>query len=80
MSAEEAGSQSDAQKLVGLTDEEELRKFYLQYFFPPSSVGETGRLGAPSRREIGHGTLAERALNPIIPAEVKLSTPSFLKR
>lgn len=42
-----------------------------QYSFPPPSVGEVGRVGAPSRREIGHGTLAERALEPVIPDEEK---------
>lgn len=47
------------------------RKFFLQYYFPPSCVGETGRVGAPSRREIGHGQLAERALTPIIPDAVR---------
>ena len=41
----------------------------LHYFFPPSSVGETGRTGGASRREIGHGNLAERALMPILPSE-----------
>lgn len=41
----------------------------IQYSFPPSCVGEVGRLGAPSRREIGHGTLAERALEPVLPSE-----------
>lgn len=41
----------------------------LQYTFPPSSVGEVGRIGAPSRREIGHGTLAERALETILPSD-----------
>ena len=41
----------------------------LQYSFPPSCVGEVGRIGAPSRREIGHGMLAERALEPILPLE-----------
>jgi len=46
-----------------------LKKFYLQYTFPPSCVGETGRVGAPSRREVGHGNLAERALLPTIPNE-----------
>ena len=51
------------------SETEEARKFYLQYFFPPSSVGEVGRQGAPGRREIGHGALAERALAPIIPDE-----------
>lgn len=44
------------------------RRFYLQYFFPPFSVGEVGRFGAPGRREIGHGKLAERALAATIPA------------
>lgn len=42
--------------------------FMHHYNFPPFSVGETGRLGAPGRREIGHGALAERALVPIIPS------------
>ncbi len=44
-----------------------LRRFYLQYTFPPFSVGECGRVGAPGRREIGHGKLAERALESILP-------------
>jgi len=43
------------------------KHFYLQYTFPPSCVGETGRVGAPGRREVGHGNLAERALIPTIP-------------
>jgi len=41
--------------------------FMLHYNFPPYSVGETGRLGAPGRREIGHGKLAWRAVHPILP-------------
>jgi polyribonucleotide nucleotidyltransferase len=45
--------------------------FMHHYNFPPFSVGETGRLGAPGRREIGHGALAERALIPIIPSRDK---------
>lgn len=45
------------------------KRFYLQYTFPPSCVGETGRTGAPGRREIGHGNLAERALVPTLPSE-----------
>lgn len=45
-------------------------RFYLQYSFPPSSVGETGRFAGPGRREVGHGMLAERALLPVIPDEV----------
>jgi polyribonucleotide nucleotidyltransferase len=43
-------------------------RFYLQYFFPPFSVGEVGRIGPPGRREVGHGKLAERALAMIIPS------------
>ena len=39
------------------------------YNFPPFSTGETGRVGSPRRREIGHGALAERALKPVIPNE-----------
>ena len=45
-----------------------LRKFYLHYSFPPFSVGEVGRAGSAGRREIGHGKLAERALQAIIPS------------
>ncbi len=48
-------------------DESGTRRFYLQYRFPPSSVGEIGRVGGVNRREIGHGNLAERALLPTIP-------------
>lgn len=44
-------------------------RFYLQYFFPPFSVGEVGRSGPPGRREIGHGKLAQRALSAILPDE-----------
>jgi len=44
-----------------------LKRFNLQYFFPPCSVGEVGRMGGPGRRELGHGELAERALLPVIP-------------
>eukprot|EP00581_Thalassiosira_minuscula_P014513 CAMPEP_0183712340 /NCGR_PEP_ID=MMETSP0737-20130205/7488_1 /TAXON_ID=385413 /ORGANISM="Thalassiosira miniscula, Strain CCMP1093" /LENGTH=871 /DNA_ID=CAMNT_0025940935 /DNA_START=904 /DNA_END=3517 /DNA_ORIENTATION=+ len=47
----------------------EQKRFYLQYTFPPSCVGETGRVGMPGRREVGHGNLAERALIPTLPAE-----------
>lgn len=45
------------------------KRFYLQYTFPPSCVGETGRVGMPGRREVGHGNLAERALIPSLPSE-----------
>ncbi|CAL5392875.1 unnamed protein product [Camellia sinensis] len=46
-----------------------LRDFIFSYTFPPSCVGEVGRMGAPSRREVGHGMLAKRALEPIFPSE-----------
>ena len=42
--------------------------FLLHYNFPPYSVGETGRMGSPGRREIGHGKLAWRAIHPMLPA------------
>jgi len=45
------------------------KRFILHYNFPPFSVGETGRTGGASRREIGHGALAERSLEPIVPSE-----------
>ncbi len=47
------------------------RRFYLQYSFPPFSVGEVGRMGSPGRREIGHGKLAERALAMTMPSQDK---------
>jgi len=49
-------------------DELSSKRFYLQYRFPPSSVGEVGRVGGVNRREVGHGNLAERALAPCIPS------------
>ncbi|MBF0427655.1 MAG: polyribonucleotide nucleotidyltransferase [Magnetococcales bacterium] len=60
------GSKRDEQIVEGLHGEHRER-FYLNYTFPPYSVGETGRLGAPGRREIGHGKLAARALTAILP-------------
>ncbi|HEX4992540.1 MAG TPA: polyribonucleotide nucleotidyltransferase, partial [Rubrobacteraceae bacterium] len=45
------------------------KRYMHHYNFPPFSTGETGRLGSPRRREIGHGALAERALAPVIPSE-----------
>jgi len=45
------------------------KRFILHYNFPPFSVGETGRTGGASRREIGHGALAERSLEPMVPRE-----------
>ncbi|MBI2743754.1 MAG: polyribonucleotide nucleotidyltransferase [Chlamydiales bacterium] len=60
------GSESMGQRYESLEGESS-RKFYLQYSFPPFSVGEVGRVGSPGRREIGHGKLAERALYMTIP-------------
>ncbi|MGL5623096.1 polyribonucleotide nucleotidyltransferase, partial [Cetobacterium sp.] len=54
--------------LIDGLDEEYYKKFYLHYNFPPYSVGETGRMGAPGRRELGHGSLAERALSYVLPS------------
>ncbi|GAB4189761.1 MAG: polyribonucleotide nucleotidyltransferase [Simkaniaceae bacterium] len=60
------GGGSMAQRFEDL-NQEGTQKFYLQYFFPPFSVGEVGRAGPPGRREIGHGKLAEKALRYTIP-------------
>ncbi len=60
------GSETMVQRYEDLHGEGEQR-FYLQYFFPPFSVGEVGKSSAPGRREIGHGKLAERALEKIMP-------------
>lgn len=60
------GGESMGQRYENL-DEEGTSRFYLQYFFPPFSVGEVGRIGAPGRREVGHGKLAERALLAVVP-------------
>ncbi len=45
------------------------KRYMHHYNFPPYCTGETGRMGSPKRREIGHGALAERALLPVLPAE-----------
>ena len=62
------GSSGDAQKLDNLSPEES-KRFMLHYNFPPYSVGEARRVGSPGRREIGHGALAERALEAVLPSE-----------
>lgn len=62
------GSPGDEQFLDGM--EETGKKRYMHHYnFPPYSVGETGRVGSPGRREIGHGALAEKALKPMIPSK-----------
>jgi len=58
-----------AEQLVETMEISAKRRFMLHYNFPPYSVGEIGRLGAPGRREIGHGALAEKALRPTIPSQ-----------
>ena len=64
------GAARDEQRVDGL-DVEESKRFMHHYKFPPFSVGETGFMRGPGRREIGHGALAERALIPVIPNEEK---------
>lgn len=62
------GALNEHQMLDGL-EVEETKRFMHHYNFPPFSVGETGRYGAPGRREIGHGALGERALKQVLPSE-----------
>jgi polyribonucleotide nucleotidyltransferase len=62
------GALGEHQIIDGLSPEDE-KRFMLHYNFPQFSVGETGRYGAPGRREIGHGALGERALLQVIPSE-----------
>lgn len=59
------------EQLIESAEGEETKRYMHHYSMPPYSVGETGRVGFPSRREIGHGALAERAITPVIPAEDK---------
>ena len=66
ISAVTLGTGRDEQ-IVESLDGEARDNFYLNYTFPPYSVGETGRLGAPGRREIGHGKLATRSLAAVLP-------------
>ena len=61
------GALNEHQMLDGL-EVEETKRFMHHYNFPPFSVGETGRYGAPGRREVGHGALGERALKQVMPS------------
>lgn len=61
------GPMNDNQIIDDLT-EVETKRFMHHYNFPPYSVGETGRMGSPGRREIGHGALGERALSQVLPS------------
>ena len=62
------GTISEAQKLEGL-DEDAFKRYMHHYNMPPYSTGEAKALRSPGRREIGHGALAERALEPVLPSE-----------
>ncbi len=64
------GTVSDVQELDDLSNEEEKRYLH-HYNFPPFSVGETRPMRGPGRREVGHGALAERALEPMIPSQTE---------
>ncbi|MBV9674432.1 MAG: polyribonucleotide nucleotidyltransferase [Verrucomicrobia bacterium] len=64
-------SSEEAQMIDGYTGGDQSKRFILHYNFPPFSVGETGRVGGASRREIGHGALAERSIEPVIPSETR---------
>ncbi|MFQ5613565.1 MAG: polyribonucleotide nucleotidyltransferase [Anaerolineae bacterium] len=64
------GTPRDEQRLDTLSPQE-TKRYMHHYNFPPFSVGETGRVGSPRRREIGHGALAERALLPMLPSEAE---------
>lgn len=63
------GTISEVQKLDGLDLGEETKRYMHQYNMPPYATGEAKPLKSPGRREIGHGALAERALEPVIPSE-----------
>jgi polyribonucleotide nucleotidyltransferase len=63
------GTGEDVQEFDAYTGGETTKKFLLHYNFPNFSVGETGRIMGPGRREIGHGALAERSIKPMLPLE-----------
>src|SRR5438309_7893553 len=63
------GTPEDAQEFDSYTGGESEKQFILHYNFPNFSVGETGRISRPGRREIGHGALAERSIEPMVPLD-----------
>lgn len=65
------GTASDEQRIDSLKEDSTTKSFLLHYKFPPFSVGETKPLRGPSRRDVGHGTLAERAILPVLPSNEK---------
>ena len=62
------GTAKEGQRIDDLSLERD-RRYMHHYNFPPYSVGETGRMGSPKRRDIGHGALAQRALEPVLPTD-----------
>jgi polyribonucleotide nucleotidyltransferase len=60
---------ADSEQMIDGLDGLKYERFMLHYNFPPYSVGEVGRFGAPSRRDIGHGKLAWRAIHPLLPTK-----------
>ncbi len=64
------GTSDDIQK-IDIMEGESSKRFLLHYNFPPFSVGETGFMRGPGRREVGHGALAERSILPVVPSEDK---------
>ena len=70
MVATTLGTKMDEQYMDDIEKGEVKRRFMLHYNFPPYSVGETGRFGSTSRREVGHGNLARRAIQSVLPDEV----------
>ena len=59
------------EQLIESMEGEETKRYIHHYYMPPFTVGEVGQVGWPSRREVGHGALAEKALEPVIPSEEK---------
>ncbi|OGK20249.1 polyribonucleotide nucleotidyltransferase [Candidatus Roizmanbacteria bacterium RIFCSPHIGHO2_02_FULL_37_13b] len=57
------------EQLIESPEGEEAKRYIHHYYMPPYSVGEVGRMGWPSRREIGHGALAEKAIEPVLPSK-----------
>src|SRR5204863_4223223 len=55
------------EQMIDTLNPEKTKRYMHNYNFPPYSTGETGRVGSPKRREIGHGALAERAILPVLP-------------
>ena len=67
------GTGQDEQEMDGLTGGDTTKRFTLHYNFPPYSTGEVKRLGGLNRREIGHGALAERSIEPMVPKDYPYS-------